>query len=87
MVANGQLERPIGTVLLEVEAADIQFQENSILMNPLPNPLNGLCFLQWRNALFDIRQGIITFPYWSVQSRPEHTTKTRAAAPLLTETT
>ena len=57
MVANGQLERPIGTVLLEVEAADFQFQENSILMNPLPNPLNGLCFLQWRNAFSTFDKG------------------------------
>ena len=27
MVANGQLERPIGTVLLEFEVADFQFQD------------------------------------------------------------
>ena len=87
MVANGQLERPIGTVLLEFEVADSQFQENFIVMKTLPNPLIGLCFLQRHNALFDIRQGIITFPYLSIQLRPEHTTNTRTATPLLTETT
>ena len=87
MVANGQLERPIGTVLLEFEVAAFQFQENFILMKTLPNPLIGLCFLQRHNALFDIRQGIITFPYLSMQLRPEHTTITRGATPLLTETT
>ena len=65
MVANGQLERPIGTVLLELEVADFQFQENFIVMKTLPNPLIGLCFLQRHNALFDIRQGIITFQYLS----------------------
>ena len=43
MVANGQLERPIGTVLLEFEVADFQFQENFIVMKILPNPLIGLC--------------------------------------------
>ena len=85
MVANGQLERPIGTVLLEFEVADFQFQENFIVMNTLPNPLIGLCFLQRHNALFDIRQGIKTFPYLSMQLRPEHTTNTRVATPLLTE--
>ena len=63
MVANGLLERPIGTVLLEFEVADFQFQENFIVMKTLPNPLIGLCFLQRHNALFDIRQGRITFPY------------------------
>ena len=56
-------------------------------MKTLPNPLFGLSFLQWHNALFDIRQGIITFTYLSMQLRPEHTTNTRAATPLLTETT
>ena len=84
MVANGQLERPIGTVLLEFEVADFQLQENFIVMKTLPNPLVGLCFLQRHDARFDIRQGIITFPYLSVQLRPEHTTKTRVGTPLLT---
>ena len=68
MVANGQLERPIGTVLLQFEVADFQFQENFIVMKVLPNPL-------------------ITFPYLSMQLRQEHTPNTRAATPLLTETT
>ena len=87
MVGNGQLERPIGTVLLEFEVADFQFQESFIVMKTLPSPLIGLCFPQRHNALFDIRQGIITFPYLSMQLRPEHTTNTRTATPLLTETT
>ena len=87
MVANGQFERPIGTVLLEFEVAEFQFQDNFIVVKTLPNPLTGLCFLQRHNALFDFRQGIITFPYLSMQLRPEHTTNTRAATPLLTETT
>ena len=86
MVANGQLERPIGTVLLQFEVADFQFQENFIVMKVLPNPLIGLCFLQRHNAMFDIRQGIITFPYLSIQLRPDHTTNTRTTTPLLTET-
>ena len=41
MVANGQLERLIGTVLLELEAADFQFRELFIVMKTLPNPLIG----------------------------------------------
>ena len=87
MVTNGQLEPPIGTVLIEFEVAGFQFQEDFIVMRTLPTPLIGLCFLQRHNVLFDIRQGIITFPYLSMQLRPEHTTNTRAATPLLTETT
>ena len=87
MVANCPLERPIGRVLLEFEVADFQYQKNFIVMKTLPNPLIGLCFLQRHNALFDIRQGILTFPYLSMQLRPENTTNTLAATPLLTETT
>ena len=45
MVAIGQLERPIGTVLLQFEVSDFQFQESFIVMKTLPNPLIGLCFL------------------------------------------
>ena len=86
MVANGQLERPIGTVLLQFEVADFQFRENFIVMKVLPNPLFGVCFLQRHKAMFDIRQGIITFPYLSMQLRPDHTTNTRTTTPLLTET-
>ena len=36
MVANGQLEVPIGTVLLEFEVADFILRENLIIMKNLP---------------------------------------------------
>ena len=74
MVANGQLERPIGTVLLEFEVADFEFQENFIVMKTLPNLLIGLCFLHRHIDIFDVRQGIITFPYLSMQLRPSSNT-------------
>ena len=77
----------IGTVLLEFEVADFQFQENFVVMKTLPNPFIGLCSLQRQNALFDIRHGSITSPYLSMQLRPEHTTNTRTATPWLTATT
>ena len=61
MVANGQLETPIGTVCLTFEVADFMFKENFIVMKVLPNPLIGLCFLKRNNAIFEIRQWSITF--------------------------
>ena len=67
MVANGQLEVPIGTVLLEFEVADFMLRENIIIMKNPPNPLIGLCFLRRNNAVFDVTQGILTFPYLSLQ--------------------
>ena len=62
MVDNGQLEVPIGTVLLEFEVADFILRENFIIMKNFPNPLIGLCFLRRNNAVFDVTQGILTFP-------------------------
>ena len=87
MVANGQLEVPIGTVLLEFEVADFMLKENFIVMKNLPNPLIGLCFLRRNNAIFDVTQGILTFPYLSMQLRPETQTSIRQATPLFAENT
>ena len=87
MVANGQLEVPIGTVLLEFEVADFMLKENFIIMKNLPNPLIGLCFLRRNNAIFDVTQGILTFPYLSMQLKPETQTSIRQATPLFAENT
>ena len=85
MVANGQLEVPIGTVLLEFEVADFMLKENFIIMKNLPNPLIGLCFLRRNNAIFDVNQGILTFPYLSMQLKPDTRTAIRQATPLFAE--
>ena len=87
MVANGQLEVPIGTVLLEFEVADFMFKENFIIMINLPNPIIGLCFLRRNNAIFDVTQGILTFPYLSMQLISETQTSIRQATPLFAENT
>ena len=71
VVANEQLEVPIGTVLLEIEVANFMLRENFIIMKNLPNPLIGLCFLRRNNAIFDATQGILTFPYLSMQLKPD----------------
>ena len=83
MVANGQLETPIGTVCLTFEVADFMFKENFIVMKVLPNPLIGLCFFKRNNASFDIRQGVLPFPHLSMQLKPEHNLPTRQSTPLL----
>ena len=87
MVANGQLEVPIGTVLLEFEVADFMLRENFIIMKNLPNPLIGLCFLRRNNAVFDVTQGILTFPYLSMQLKPDTQVTMRQATPLFAENT
>ena len=87
MVANRQLEVAIGTVLLEFEVADFILKENFIIMKNLPNPLIGLCFLRRNNAIFDVTQGILTFPYLSMQHKPDTQTSKRQATPLFAENT
>ena len=87
MVAIGQLEVPIGTVLLEFEVADFILKENFIIMKNLQNPLIGLCFLRRNNAIFDVNQGISTFPYLSMQLKPDTQTAKRQATPLFAENT
>ena len=87
MVAHGQLEVPIATVLLEFEVADFMLKETFTIMKNLPNTLIGLCFLRRNNAIFDVTQGILTFPYLSMQLKPETQTSIRQATPLFAENT
>ena len=85
MVAHGQLEVPIGTVLLEFEVADLMLKEKFIFMKNLPNPFIGLCFLRRNNAIFDFTQGILTFPYLSMQLKPYIQTSIPQATLLFAE--
>ena len=67
MVANGQLETPKSTVELRFEVGDIEFHETFIVMEKLTGPIIGLMFLQWNHTVLDMRQGILNFPYFSMQ--------------------
>ena len=51
-------------------------------MENIPNPLIGLCFLRKINAIFDVTQGILTFPYLSMQIKPDTQVAIRQATPL-----
>ena len=81
MVVNGQLEVPIGTVLLEFEVADFMLREN--FMKNLPNPLIGLLSAE----TIAVTQGILTFPYLSIQLKPDTQVTMRQATPLFAENT
>ena len=67
MVANGQLETPKSTVELKFEVGDIEFHEIFIVMEKLTSPLIGLSFLQRNNTILDMRQGVLNFPFFSMQ--------------------
>ena len=83
MVANGQLEAPIATVELQFEVGDITFREKFIVVTKLTSPLIGLLFLQRNSTVLDMRQGILTFPLFSMQLKNEDRTYTNVIAPIL----
>ena len=74
MVANGQLEAPIATVKLQFEIGDITFREKFIVMTNLTSPLIDLLLLQRNSTILDMRQGILNFPFFSMQLKNEDRT-------------
>ena len=83
MVANGQLEAPIAKVELQLEVGDITFREKFIVMTNLTSLLIGLLFLQRNSTILDMRQGILNFPFFSIQLKNEDRTYPNAIEPIL----
>ena len=74
MVANGQLEAPNATVELQFNVDYITFRKTFIVKKNLTSPLIGLLFLQRNNIIHDMRQGILNFPFFSMQLKNEDRT-------------
>ena len=83
MVANGQLKAPVATVELQFEVGDITFREKFIVMTNLTSPLIGLLFLQRNSTILDMRQGIMNFPFFSMQLKNEYRTYPNVIEPIL----
>ena len=83
MVANGQLEAPVATVELQFEVGDITFREEFIVMTNLTSLLIGLLFLQRNSTILDMRQGILSFPFFSMQLKNEDRTNPNVIEPIL----
>ena len=83
MVANGQLEAPIATVELQFEVGDITFREKFIVLTNLTSPLIGLLFLQRNSTILDMRQGILNFPFFSMQLKNEDRTYPNVIEPII----
>ena len=69
MVANGQLEAPIATVELQFKFGDITFRKKFVVMTNLTSPSVGFLFLQRNSTILGMRQGILIFPFFSMQWR------------------
>ena len=83
MVANGQLEAPIATVELQFEVGDFTFREKFIVMTILTSPSIGLLFLQRNSTILDMRQGILNFPFFSMQLKNEDRTYPNVIEPII----
>ena len=83
MVANRQLEAPIATVEFQFEVGDIMFREKFIVTTNLRSPLIGLLFLQRNSTILDMHQGILNFPFFSMQLKYEDRTYPNVIEPIL----
>ena len=69
VVANGQKENPSGSAELQFEVGDFTFREKFVILQNITSPIIGLHFLRHTNAKIDVRQGLIHFPYLSMQMK------------------
>ena len=82
MVANEQLETPKSTVEPKFEVGVIEFHEIFMVMEKLTSPLIGLSFLQRNNTILDMRQGVLNFPFFSMQSKTADHKYTNVMEPI-----
>ena len=83
MVVNGDQETPKSTVELKFEVGDIEFHEIFIVMEKLSSPIIGLMFLQRNHTVLDVRQGILNFPYFSMQLKTADHRYSNVMEPIL----
>ena len=83
LVANGQLETPKSTIELKFEVGDIEFHEIFIVMENLTGPIIGLMFLQRNHTVLDMRQGILNFPFFSMQLKTADHKYSNVLEPIL----
>ena len=85
MVANGHLETAKSTVELNFEVGDIEFHEMFIVMEKLTSPLIGLMFSQRNNTILNMRQGVLNFPFFSMQLKTADHKYTNVMEPICTQ--
>ena len=83
MVADGDLETPKSTMELKFEKRDIEFHVIFIVMEKLSSPIIGLMFLQRNHTVLDMRQGILNFPFFSMQLKTADHKYSNVMEPIL----
>ena len=62
-VANGDIEAPTKTIIIQFECGDWSFKETFIVAQRLTGPILGLTFLKNNSAIQDVSQGLLHFPH------------------------
>ena len=70
---------------MKFEVRDIEFHEIFIVMEKLTSPLIGLSFLQRNNTILDMRQGVLNFPFFSMQLKTADHKYTNVMEPICTQ--
>ena len=86
MVANGQLETLKSTIEIKFEVGDLEFHEIFMVMEHLTGPNIGLMFLQRKHTVLDMRQGILNFPFFSMQLKTAEHKYSNVLEPILNPT-
>ena len=76
-VANGDIETPTKTIILQFEIGDWNFKETFIVAKRLTGPILGLTFLKNNSAILDVGQGLLHFPHLTYSIETDEYTRNR----------
>ena len=76
-VANGDIETPTKTIILQFEIGDWNFKETFIVAKRLRGPILGLTFLKNVSAILDVNQELLHFPHLTYLIKTDEYTRNR----------
>ena len=76
-VANGDIETPTKTIILQFEIGDWNFKETFIVAKRLTGPILGLTVLKNNSAILDVSQGLLHFPHLTYSIKTDEYTRNR----------
>ena len=76
-VANGDIETPTKTIILQFEIRDWNFKETFIVAKRLTGPILGLTFLKNNSAILDVSQGLLHFLHLTYSIETDEYTRNR----------
>ena len=76
--SNGQIQKPLAPVTIKLDIGDYTFGDHFVVMKNKTGALKELHFMKTRNVVIDMVDGLIHFPYLTIQVR---TTSKKVATP------